>query len=325
MVIDLVAGGAGFIGSHLCEHLLRRGSKVICVDNLSTGNWDNIAELVDNPAFRFCTADVVGPLPSLRHVDRVFHLASPASPIQYRSRSIGTLRANSEGTRQLLELAVLHRARFVYVSTSEVYGDPLQHPQREDYWGNVNPTGPRSMYDEAKRYGEAICAAFAQTYDLDVRVARLFNVYGPRADPEDGRLVPNFITQALEGRPLTIYGTGRQTRSLCYVSDIVDALELLMVSPAAPGATVNIGNPDERSILEFANLIRHMSGSTSEIQFAPQPVGDDPQRRRPDIAKARTLLRWEPKISIEKGLSQTIEYFRANRRSSDRVPEVLAG
>jgi len=305
----LVAGGAGFIGSHLCERLLRDGAEVICIDNFVTGRRANIAHLLDNTAFSLVECDIIEDLPPLPAVSRIYHLASPASPPGYQRHPIDTLRVNSEGSRRLLDLATLNDARFLYASTSEVYGDPLEHPQREEYRGNVSTTGPRSMYDEAKRYGEAIASSYRRDRGADVRIVRIFNTYGPHSDPEDGRLVPNFITQALRGERITIYAGGEQTRSLCYVSDLVEGLVRMMECDAAAGQVVNLGNPEEHTILEYAELIRELTGSSSEFVFTEPAVGDDPQRRRPDIGRARSLLGWEPTVSLQDGLASTIAYF----------------
>lgn len=307
----LVVGGAGFIGSHLCKRLLEAGYSVVCLDDLSTGRRQNVANLLAFEDFRFIEADVVEPLPSLPQVDYVYHLGSPASPPGYRERPIATLRVNSEGTRQLLELAHRDAATFLYASTSEIYGDPLVHPQSEDYRGNVSSTGPRSMYDEGKRYGEALTTAFAGSLGVDTRIVRLFNTYGPNSDAADGRIVPNFVTQALRNHPITIYGDGQQTRSLCYVSDTVEGIVRAAETPGLRGEVVNIGNPQEHTVLEYASLIRDLVGSTSSIEFVQQPVGDDPARRRPDVTRARALLGWEPLVDLADGLSLTAEYFRS--------------
>lgn len=306
----LVAGGGGFIGSHLCRRLLGDGHEVVCVDNFLTGRFENIAGLLDNPDFSLVTADIIDGPPDLPHFDGIFHLASPASPPGYQNHPIETMRVNSEGTRHLLEAAYEHQARFLYCSTSEAYGDPLEHPQRESYRGNVSSTGPRSMYDEAKRYGEALVTAFHRSRNVETRIVRIFNTYGPMSDPDDGRLVPNFITQAIRGEPMTIYGDGTQTRSLCYVSDLVDGLVAMMISSEANGRLVNLGNPDEHTILEFAETIRSLAGSASSFVFTEPAVGDDPQRRRPDISLAKELLGWSPSVDLESGLSKTIEWFR---------------
>ena len=316
----LVAGGAGMIGSHLCAALLRMGHEVLCVDNLCTGRRQNIEQLFAFPSFRFVRHDVVRKMPPLPRVDRIYHLASPASPPGYVRLPIETMRANSEGTHRLLGLASSHGARFLFASTSEIYGDPRQHPQREDYKGNVSCTGPRSMYDEAKRYGEAMTMAFVRSRGQDARVVRIFNTYGPHSDPEDGRLVTNLIVQALGGKSMTIYGNGRQTRSLCYVSDLVTALMLTMETPQAKGEVINLGNPDEHTILDFAQLIRDLVGSSSEFVFMPPAVGDDPKVRRPDVRKAQHLLGWCPRVTLRDGLSRTI----ADLRGQLEVPEPIA-
>lgn len=306
----LVAGGAGFIGSYLCERLLRDGAEVICIDNFVTGRRANIAHLFDAPGFSLIECDIIEELLPLPVVSRIYHLASPASPPGYQRHPLETLRVNSEGSRRLLELASLNDARFLYASTSEVYGDPQEHPQREDYRGNVSTTGPRSMYDEAKRYGEAIASCYLRARGVDVRIVRIFNTYGPHSDPDDGRLIPNLVTQALRGEEMTIYAGGGQTRSLCYVSDLVEGLVRMMECDAASGQVVNLGNPEEHTILEYAELIREMTGSSSEFVVTAPAVGDDPQRRRPDIGLARSLLGWEPTVSLRDGLASTIGYFR---------------
>src|SRR2546422_1314647 len=306
----LVAGGAGFVGSHLCQRLIDAGRTVICVDNFRTGRRANVEHLLSSPRFALLELDLIAGAPEVE-AERIYHLASPASPPGYTRFAIETMRVNSEGTRHLLELAFRTGSRFLYASTSEVYGDPIEHPQPEGYRGNVSSTGPRSMYDEAKRFGEAITVAYRNTKSVDARIARIFNTYGPQSDPEDGRLVPNFIVQALTGRPLTVYGDGRQTRSLCFVSDLVDGLIRLMESDTSSGEVVNLGNPAEHTVLEYAELIRRLARSNSEIVFTDYAVGDDPQRRRPDITKARNWLGWGPTVGLERGLSRTIEYFRS--------------
>src|SRR3990172_2211392 len=311
MMADVVAGGAGFIGSHLCERLLNMDRAVICLDNLVTGRASNIESLVGDPRFSFVHHDVTEEPPSLPQVMRILELESLARPVAYQRHPIQTLMANSLGTLRLLDLAAKTGARFLYASTSEVYGDPLEHPQRETYRGNVSSIGPRSMYDEAKRFGEAITMAYRNSHSVDVRIARIFNTYGPRSDPNDGRLVPNFLVQALANRPITVYGDGKQTRSLCFVSDLVEGLVRLMESDDASGEVINLGNPAEHTILEYAQVIRELTGSSSQIVFTSQAVGDDPQRRRPDITKARDLLAWGPSIGLKDGLSRTIEYFRS--------------
>ena len=306
-MIALVAGGAGFIGSHLCERLLDEGDDVVCVDNLSTGRRWNIAPLLDRRGFRFVEHDVVEPLPPLPRLERVFHLASPASPPAYQRAPIETLRVNSEGTRRLLELAGRDGARFLFASTSEVYGDPLEHPQREGYRGNVCPTGPRSMYDEAKRYGEALTMTYVRERGVDGCIARIFNTYGPRMDPDDGRVVSNFVTQALRGEPLTVYGDGSQTRSFQYVDDLVEGL--LRLAASGEREPINLGNPEEYTVLELARLVRDLTGARSPIVFAPLPK-DDPRQRRPDISRAKRALGWEPRVPVREGLRRTIAAYR---------------
>jgi nucleoside-diphosphate-sugar epimerase len=271
---------------------------------------ENIEPLLVHPRFTFVQHDVVEELPKIERLDRVYHLASPASPVGYTNRPIETLRVNSEGSLRLLGLAHSHDARLLYASTSEVYGDPLQHPQSEDYRGNVSCTGPRSMYDEGKRFGEALTMAFVRHQGADARVVRIFNTYGPRSAPSDGRLAGNLIIQALRGEPMTIYGNGRQTRSLCYVSDLVSGLIMTMESPRARGEIINLGNPDERSVLDCAKLVRDLVGSSSSFVFTRPAVGDDPQVRCPDIRKAQSLLGWSPRVGLRDGLGRTIAYFR---------------
>src|SRR5579885_1450219 len=314
----LVAGGAGFIGSHLCKRLLDGGYSVVCLDSLITGNKDNIAELIDNPRFSFVTRDITQSLSDLAGTlsdsNYIFHLASPASPNQKSERSymafpIETMLANSLGTYHPVSLAKENNARFLYVSSSEIYGDPAISPQPETYWGNVNPNGPRSVYDEGKRFGEAMTFGYFRKYDVDSRIIRIFNTYGPKLHKEDGRAVTAFINQAIHNLPLTIFGDGKQTRSFCYVDDLVEGLLRAMFMDKTTGEVFNLGNPDERTILDLAKLIKVLTGSTSEIVFEPLPK-DDPTRRKPDISKAKRLLGWEPKVSLEEGLKKTIEYFR---------------
>jgi len=288
--------------------LLALGNEVICVDDLSTGRSANIVHLRFDPRFRFVEHDIVEPFPPLPWADRIYHLASPASPPAYQRVPVQTLRVNSEGTRRLLELATAWGSRFLFASTSEVYGDPLEHPQCEGYRGNVSTVGPRSMYDEAKRFGEALTVAVAAESGVEVRIARIFNTYGPRMDPDDGRVVSNFVVQALRGEALTVYGEGSQTRSFQYVDDLVSGLVALMES--AYTGPVNLGNPTEFTMLEFAELVRRLVGSSSPIEFRPLP-GDDPKQRRPDISLAAEVLGWGPRISVEDGLGRTIEAFRS--------------
>jgi dTDP-glucose 4,6-dehydratase len=303
----IVTGGAGFLGSHLCAALLSRGDSVVCVDDLSTGDARNIEALLDDPAFSFQQADVSESLRVPGPVDAVAHLASPASPPDYHRLPLHTLATGSRGTENALALAHAHGARFLLASTSEVYGDPLVHPQREDYWGNVNSVGPRSVYDEAKRYAEAVAMAYRRSYGTDVGIVRIFNTYGPRMRPQDGRVVSSFITQALTGDSLTIYGDGSQTRSFCYVDDLVAGL-LAMIDAADVSGPVNLGNPEERTVLELAQIVLQVTGSSSEIEFHKLPT-DDPLRRRPDISRARKLLGWAPVVDIHEGLGRTIEFF----------------
>ena len=316
----VVAGGAGMIGTHLCEALLRAGHQVICLDNLSTGRIENVEYLSKYPGFRFIRHDVTRELPALTRPDRVYHLASPASPEGYTKLPIDTMLANSEGTRRLAELALAAGGRFLFCSTSEIYGDPLQHPQREDYRGNVSSTGPRSTYDESKRYGEAMTLAFVRNFGLDGRVVRIFNTYGPRLDPHDGRVVANFICQALRGEPMTIYGDGMQTRSLCFVSDLVEGLTRTMESDRARGEVINLGNPEEYTVIEIAKIVRRLTGTTSSFVFTAPAVGDDPRVRRPDIGKARELLRWEPRIPLEEGLRATLRDLEVALNGKLRMP-----
>jgi dTDP-glucose 4,6-dehydratase len=291
------------VGSHLCDHLLRRGDEVVCVDNFSTGRRSNVAHLVDHLRFTLIQADVSAGLSVQGPVDGVLHLASPASPPDYLARPLETLAVGSEGTRHALELAAQRRARFVLASTSEVYGDPDVHPQTETYWGHVNPVGPRSVYDEAKRFAEALTMAHHRALGTDVGIARIFNTYGPRLRPDDGRVVSNFVLQALRGEPLTVYGDGRQTRSLCYVADEVAGLVALLDADIT--GPVNLGNPDEHTVLELAERVIALTGSRSAIVHLPLPA-DDPTRRRPDIALARRALGWEPTTDLESGLARTI-------------------
>ena len=302
----LVTGGAGFIGSHLCESLLDKGAEVLCLDNLSTGASENIDGL-RSERFTFIKLDVTNYIYVAGPVDYVLHFASPASPVDYQQLPIPTLKVGALGTHKALGLAKAKRARFLIASTSEVYGDPLIHPQREDYWGNVNPVGPRGVYDEAKRFAEAMTMAYHRYHGLDTRIVRIFNTFGPRMRRDDGRAIPNFIDQALRGQPITVYGDGSQTRSFQYVSDLVEGIWRLMESSVHD--PVNIGNPQEMTLLELAKRVIRLAGSTSSIVFQPLPV-DDPKIRQPDITRARTLLGWEPRVDVDEGLRQTIEWFR---------------
>jgi dTDP-glucose 4,6-dehydratase len=305
----LITGGAGFIGSHLCEFLIAKGYRVLCVDNFLTGSRKNIAQLEGNRNFRLIEHDITKPLEIDEEIHYVLHLASAASPVDYMKYPIQTLKVGSLGTHNALGIAKAKKAKFLLASTSEVYGDPLVHPQPESYWGNVNPIGPRGVYDEAKRFGEAITMAYRRVHNVDTKIARIFNTYGPRMRKKDGRVVPNFIMQAIENEPLTVYGDGSQTRSFCYITDLVDGIYRLMTSNV--NEPVNIGNPDEYSILEFAKKIIALTGTKSKIAFEPLPV-DDPKTRKPDITKARKLLKWEPKVNVDDGLKKTIEWFRKN-------------
>jgi dTDP-glucose 4,6-dehydratase len=302
----VVAGGAGFVGAHLCDRLVRDGWRVTCLDNFISGRPDNVAHLHDNRRFRFLRHDITEPLPDLGDVDLVCHLASIASPADYLRYPVQTLRAGSTGTERLLEFADDQGARFLLTSTSEVYGDPLQHPQSEDYWGNVNPIGPRSVYDESKRYAEALTMAYHRAHGTTVRIARIFNTYGPGMRADDGRMIPAFIQQALAGEPLTVTGSGEQTRSVCYVDDTVEGLLALVSGPLT--GPVNIGNPQERTVNEIAEEVRAAIGSESPISHI-EAMQDDPQRRCPDIHLAKEQLGWEPRVELDEGLRRTIAWF----------------
>jgi dTDP-glucose 4,6-dehydratase len=303
----LITGAAGFIGSHLVDRMLNDGHEVIAMDNLVTGTIANIAQHQSNTRFQFIFHNVSNHIHVVGHLDWVIHFASPASPIDYLDLPIETLKVNSLGTHNTLGLALAKGAKYFLASTSEVYGDPEQHPQKESYWGNVNPVGPRGVYDESKRFAEAITMAYNKKHDLDTRIIRIFNCYGPRLRANDGRVVSNFIDQALRNKPLTIYGTGEQTRSFQYVSDLVEGIvRLLGVKHHEP---VNLGNPQERTVLELAELIKELTGTRSEIEFKPLPT-DDPRRRLPDITKAKTLLDWTPGVEIRDGLKQTIAWYK---------------
>jgi dTDP-glucose 4,6-dehydratase len=303
----VVTGGAGFLGSHLCRALLARGDEVVAIDNLLTGRLDNIEELFGRPDFTFQHTNVSEYVHVSGQVDAVLHFASPASPVDYLEHPIPTLKVGSVGTFHLLGLAKDKGAKFFLASTSEVYGDPVVHPQTEDYWGNVNPVGPRGVYDEAKRFAEAMTMAYHRSHGLDVRIVRIFNTYGERMRPKDGRVVSNFIVQAIQGKPLTIYGDGSQTRSFCYVEDEVRGLLGLLDSDYV--GPVNIGNPDEFTMLELADIVLEVVGSSSEIVYEPLPI-DDPTQRKPDISLARSLFGWEPQIPLREGLERTVPWFR---------------
>ena len=302
----MVTGGAGFLGSHLCDALLGEGYSVIAVDNLLTGRESNLGHLRNEPRFEFRKLDISDPF-ECGKIDYVFHFACPASPVDYMKHGIETLRTGSAGTLNTLEIARRHGAKYLLASTSECYGDPLEHPQRETYWGHVNPIGPRSVYDEAKRFSEALTMAYHRSRDLDTRIVRIFNTYGPRMQLNDGRVIPNFMKQALRGEDLTVYGDGSQTRSFCYVSDEIEGFMRLRKS--SEHLPVNIGNPTEFTVLECAKLVLAVTGSKSKIRREPLPQ-DDPQQRCPDISKAKALLGWEPKIDLETGLRTSLEYFR---------------
>jgi dTDP-glucose 4,6-dehydratase len=311
----LLAGAAGFIGSHLADRLLLDGHSVVALDSFVTGSAANLAHLECNPAFRFVEHDICQQLPLDEPIDLVMNLASPASPKDYLAHPVETLRVGSEGTRNLLEYAMRHGAGSLLASTSECYGDPLEHPQRETYWGNVNSVGPRSCYDEAKRFAEAMTMAYRRKHGLRTSIARIFNTFGPRMQLDDGRVVPSFLGSALRGEPITVYGDGGQTRSFCYVSDLVDGLVRLALSGYPD--PVNLGNPREMTMLEFAAIIRDMTESASSIVFEPLPE-DDPKRRQPDITRAREILGWEPRVSLKDGLQATVEYFKS--RIAERRP-----
>jgi dTDP-glucose 4,6-dehydratase len=307
MPTSLVTGGAGFLGSHLCDYLLGRGHRVICVDNLETGSLENVRHLKNGSNFRFEMFDITSHYEVDEPVDFVYHMASPASPIDYARLPLHTLKVGAYGTHNTLGLAKSHRARFLLASTSEVYGDPLVHPQPESYWGNVNPIGPRGVYDEAKRYAEALTMAYLRQQGVDTCIARIFNTSGPRMRPHDGRAIPTFLRQAMTDKPLTVFGDGSQTRSFCYVDDLIRGLVLLAEAEELH-EPVNLGNPNEMSLLELAKLIIELTESRSEIVFEALPI-DDPQVRRPDITRAKQLLGWEPEVDIRDGLRHTIEHY----------------
>lgn len=305
----LITGGAGFLGSHLCDKFVNEGYEVVCMDNLITGNMENIAHLIGNPQFSFVHHNVSNYIYVSGSLDYILHFASPASPIDYLKYPIQTLKVGSLGTHNVLGLAMAKRARFLLASTSEVYGDPLIHPQQEDYWGNVNPVGIRGVYDEAKRFSEAMTMAYMRYHGVETRIVRIFNTYGERMRLHDGRAIPAFLSQALRGEPLTVFGDGTQTRSVCYVRDLVDGIyKLLLSNESYP---VNIGNPDEISMLDLAKEIIELTGTTSSIEFKDLPQ-DDPKVRQPDISRAKTILNWEPQIQRAEGLRRTYEYFKAN-------------
>ncbi|MGH3249869.1 MAG: UDP-glucuronic acid decarboxylase family protein [Trebonia sp.] len=303
----MVTGGCGFLGSHLCDALIARGDRVVCLDNLSTGRIENISHLLEHPRFEFRQCDVSGGITVHGQVDVVAHLACPASPPDYLRLPLETLAVGSSGTDHALRLAEANGARFLLASTSEVYGDPIVHPQPEEYWGNVNPIGPRSVYDEAKRFGEALATAYAAARGVNVGIVRIFNTYGPRMSPSDGRVVTNFIVQALRGEPITIYGDGSQTRSFCYVGDLIRGL-VMMLDSKEPGP-INLGNPEEFTIRDFAELVLRITGSASRLEYLPLPQ-DDPARRRPVVARALERLGWQPETPVSEGMAQTIRWLR---------------
>jgi len=304
----LITGGAGFLGSHLCDRFLAEGHQVIAMDNLITGTTRNIEHLTGRGDFLFVKHDVTNYIYVEGPLDAILHFASPASPIDYLELPIQTLKVGAMGTHKALGLAMAKKARFLLASTSEVYGDPLQHPQREDYWGNVNPIGPRGVYDEAKRFAEALAMAYHRTHGVETRIARIFNTYGPRMRLDDGRVVPNFVGQALRGEPLTVYGDGSQTRSFCYVDDLIEGIYRLLLSDEVE--PVNLGNPAEMTILDFAYMVNRLTGNKAGIVYEDYRIPDDPQVRQPDISKARRVLKWEPTVDLEEGLQKTIEWFR---------------
>lgn len=315
----LVAGGSGFIGSHLCKRLLDDGYGVICIDNLKTSSKDNLTVLMGNPAFQFIEYDITQPLSSIEdnlpEVHAVFHMASPASPnhhspISYHALPMETMMVNTQGTLNLLQLAEKHNAKFLFASTSEVYGDPLEHPQKEEYRGNVSPNGPRSVYDESKRFGETLTSYYGRDKGVDVRIVRIFNTFGPNMLRKDKRMIVNFIDQALANQPITVFGDGTQTRSLCFVDDLVEGLMRLMFYENTRNQVVNLGATEEHTVHEYATLVKKLTNSTSEIVLSEDLPQDDPLKRKPDISKAKELLQWEPKVPLEEGVRKTIEYFK---------------
>ena len=304
----LITGGAGFLGSHLCDRFLAEGNQVIAMDNLITGTTRNIEHLAGRDDFLFIKHDVTNYIYVEGPLDAILHFASPASPIDYLELPIQTLKVGALGTHKALGLAMAKKARFLLASTSEVYGDPLRHPQQEDYWGNVNPIGPRGVYDEAKRFAEALTMAYHRAHGVETRIVRIFNTYGPRMRLDDGRVVPNFVGQALRSEPLTVYGDGSQTRSFCYVDDLIEGIYRLLLSDEVE--PVNVGNPAEMTILDFAHLVNRLTGNKAGIVYEDYRIPDDPQVRQPDISKARRVLNWEPQVDLEEGLQKTIEWFR---------------
>jgi nucleoside-diphosphate-sugar epimerase len=314
----LITGAAGFIGSHLCDRFIKEGWYVIGVDNFLTGSPRNLEHLFLNPNFEFIEKDIITGLEWEGHLDLILHFACPASPVDYLNFPIETLMVDSVGTSHVLKLAKHKKARYLFASTSEVYGDPQIHPQPESYWGNVNPVGPRSVYDEAKRFSEALSMAYYREYGVDVRIVRIFNTYGPRMKLQDGRVVPNFIFQALKGMDLTVYGDGSQTRSFCYVDDLVEGIFLVSQKEKVDYRVLNLGNPDEYKIIDFAQIIIEKTGSKSELIFKPLPR-DDPRMRKPDITRARETLHWRPEISLDEGIEKTIEFFQCQLKNEDEA------
>jgi len=318
----VITGGAGFIGSYLCERFLSEGYQVTAIDNFLTGARHNVEHLLSNPAFRLAPGDVTQPISIGQRVDLALHFASPASPPDYLAHPIHTMKVDSVGSLHMLGLARAQGARYLLASTSEIYGDPLEHPQREDYWGNVNPVGPRSVYDEAKRFAEAATMAYHRAHGIDVRIARIFNTYGPRMRRDDGRAIPAFIDAGLNGRPIEVFGDGLQTRSFCYVEDLVEGIFRLAVYPGLDGEIVNLGSEEECQLLRVAQLIKQMTGGGAPVVFRPLPQ-DDPRRRRPDLAKARRLLGYTPRVSLDEGLGRTIAWFSGvDRAASGEDPRV---
>lgn len=305
----VVTGGAGFIGSNLVDALLAKGYNVFALDNLLTGNEGNLAEANKRPNFTFIKYDVINELPVLGPISHIYHLASPASVPDYQKYPEETALVNTVGTRALLRVAKAHSAKFLFTSTSEVYGDPKEHPQKETYWGNVNPNGVRACYDESKRFGEMMTMLYVRNFGVDARIARIFNTYGPRMRPTDGRVISNFVNQALSGSPITVYGDGKQTRSFCFVSDMVEGLILLMEKESAKGEVVNIGNPEEYTMIDLANKVKTMMQSSSSLVHTDLPL-DDPMQRKPDISKAKKLLGWVPHVTVDQGLEKTIAYYK---------------
>ena len=307
----LITGAAGFIGSHLCDRFIKEGFYVIGIDSFLTGSPDNIAHLIGNEKFKFIKYDVTNFIYIPDNIDIILHFACPASPVDYLNHPIHTMKVDSLGTINTLGLAKAKKARYIFASTSEVYGDPQVHPQPETYWGNVNPIGPRSVYDEAKRFSEALTMAYYRKHNLDTRIVRIFNTYGHRMRMNDGRVVPNFITQALKNEPITVYGEGKQTRSFCYIDDLIEGIFKISIAENLAGEVINLGNPEEYKIIDFAQIIKELTDSKSPIVFKPLPQ-DDPKQRKPDISRIKTTLQWEPKISLKEGLKKTINWFKKN-------------